>query len=149
MDPTFICHGTYLIENPVLQLLYMTCDIGVSVSVSSNHYLFLDYSKNPIRDFFETGMRISVSTDDGLIFHKSRNALNDEISKVSLMYRFSSIDISELFRNSVLMSTYSTAQKKDMLSEDFADPTLTNLPPSRINFRERIFQRTLAAIYDE
>ena len=63
------------------QLLYMMCDIGVSVSMSSNHYLFLDYSENPIRDFFETGMRISVSTDDGPIFHARPTQRFEEIWK--------------------------------------------------------------------
>jgi len=147
LDLLFICHGIYLKENPALRLLYMICHVGVSMSVSSNHFLYVDYEQNPIRDFFNSGLRVTVSTDDALIFHKNRNALTDEYSKVGLTHRFSNIDIAELKRNSVLISTHPLQQKQDWLGEDLANPSKTNLPLSRIPVRERIFTRALERIY--
>jgi adenosine deaminase len=143
LDSLSICHGIYLKENAALRLLYMMCQVGVSMSVSSNHFLYLDYEENPIRDFFNTGLRVTVSTDDALIFHKNRNALTDQYSKVALTHRFSNIGIAELKRNSVLIGTHPLRQKQDWLGKDLANPL------SRIAVRERIFNRALERIYED
>jgi hypothetical protein len=39
------------------------------MSPLSNNALFLTYERNPLPDFFKTGLNVSLSTDDPLQFH--------------------------------------------------------------------------------
>lgn len=39
------------------------------MSPLSNNALFLTYERNPLPDFFNTGLNVSLSTDDPLQFH--------------------------------------------------------------------------------
>jgi AMP deaminase len=39
------------------------------MSPLSNNALFLTYERNPITEFFKTGLNVSLSTDDPLQFH--------------------------------------------------------------------------------
>lgn len=39
------------------------------MSPLSNNALFLAYERNPLPDFFKTGLNVSLSTDDPLQFH--------------------------------------------------------------------------------
>ena len=48
------------------------------MSPLSNNALFLTYERNPLPDFFMTGLNVSLSTDDPLQFHftKVRCSMN-------------------------------------------------------------------------
>ena len=52
-----------------MQYLYYLAQIGVAMSPLSNNSLFLNYHRNPLLEFFQKGMLISLSTDDPLQFH--------------------------------------------------------------------------------
>ena len=39
------------------------------MSPLSNNALFLTYERNPLPNFFKTGLNVSLSTDDPLQFH--------------------------------------------------------------------------------
>ena len=39
------------------------------MSPLSNNALFLTYERNPLKEFFKTGLNVSLSTDDPLQFH--------------------------------------------------------------------------------
>ena len=39
------------------------------MSPLGNNALFLAYERNPLPDFFKTGLNVSLSTDDPLQFH--------------------------------------------------------------------------------
>ena len=73
-----IAHGIMLRKAPVLQYLYYLAGVPIYMSPLSNNSLFLDISKNPFHDYFETGMFISLSTDDPLQFHMSKEPLIEE-----------------------------------------------------------------------
>jgi len=64
-----ISHGILLRKVPALQYLFYLKQIGIAMSPLSNNALFLTYERNPLPDFFNTGLNVSLSTDDPLQFH--------------------------------------------------------------------------------
>ena len=54
---------------PALQYLYYLAQIGIAMSPLSNNSLFLNYQRNPLPDFLNRGLMVSLSTDDPLMFH--------------------------------------------------------------------------------
>lgn len=46
------------------------------MSPLSNNALFLTYERNPITEFFKTGLNVSLSTDDPLQFHFTKVSSN-------------------------------------------------------------------------
>ncbi|KAG8214502.1 AMP deaminase [Butyriboletus roseoflavus] len=64
-----ISHGILLRKVPALQYLFYLRQIGLAMSPLSNNALFLTYERNPLPDFFKTGLNVSLSTDDPLQFH--------------------------------------------------------------------------------
>ncbi|KYO48381.1 suppression of tumorigenicity 5 protein isoform B [Alligator mississippiensis] len=59
-----ISHGLNLKKSPVLQYLYFLAQIPIAMSPLSNNSLFLEYAKNPLLDFHQKGLMVSLSTDD-------------------------------------------------------------------------------------
>jgi AMP deaminase len=64
-----ISHGILLRKVPALQYLFYLKQIGIAMSPLSNNPLFLTYERNPLPDFFKTGLNVSLSTDGPLQFH--------------------------------------------------------------------------------
>ena len=64
-----ISHGILLRKVPALQYLFYLKQIGIAMSPLSNNALFLTYERNPLKEFFKTGLNVSLSTDDPLQFH--------------------------------------------------------------------------------
>ena len=58
--------------------LYYLCQIGVAVSPLSNNALFVEYKNNPFDEMFQTGLNVSLSTDDPMQFHKTEEPLLEE-----------------------------------------------------------------------
>lgn len=56
------------------------CQIGLAMSPLSNNSLFLDYHRNPLPMFFLRGLNVSLSTDDPLQIHLTKEALVEEYS---------------------------------------------------------------------
>lgn len=56
------------------------CQIGLAMSPLSNNSLFLDYHRNPFPMFFLRGLNVSLSTDDPLQIHLTKEALVEEYS---------------------------------------------------------------------
>jgi AMP deaminase len=54
--------------------------IGLAMSPLSNNSLFLDYHRNPFPIFFARGLNVSLSTDDPLQIHLTKEALVEEYS---------------------------------------------------------------------
>lgn len=57
-----IAHGILLRKVPALQYLFYLKQIGLAMSPLSNNALFLTYERNPFKDFFRTGLNVSLST---------------------------------------------------------------------------------------
>ncbi|CAF4182503.1 unnamed protein product, partial [Didymodactylos carnosus] len=64
-----ISHGLLLRKSPVLQYLFYLCQIGIAMSPLSNNSLFINYNRNPMLEYFERGLCVSLSTDDPMQFH--------------------------------------------------------------------------------
>ncbi|KAJ8431282.1 hypothetical protein Cgig2_007615 [Carnegiea gigantea] len=75
-----IAHGINLRKSPVLQYLYYLAQIGLAMSPLSNNSLFLDYHRNPFPMFFSRGLNVSLSTDDPLQIHLTKEPLVEEYS---------------------------------------------------------------------
>lgn len=59
-------------QSPVLQYLYYLAQVPIAMSPLSNNSLFLEYSKNPLREFLHKGLCVSLSTDDPMLFHYTK-----------------------------------------------------------------------------
>lgn len=82
-----INHGILLRKQPSIQYLYYLSQIGIAVSPLSNNKLFLDYNKNPFPKYFCQGMNVSLSTDDPLMLHFTKDALVEEYSVAAQVMR--------------------------------------------------------------
>ena len=59
---------------------FRTPQIGLCMSPLSNNSLFLDYHRNPLPTFFARGLNVSLSTDDPLQIHLTKEPLVEEYS---------------------------------------------------------------------
>ena len=96
-----INHGINLRKSPSLQYLYYVTQMGLALSPLSNNALFLQVrgrphlhhlhphhhhhlllllqlSKNPFHEFFSVGLNVTLSTDDPLMFHHTKEPLMEE-----------------------------------------------------------------------
>lgn len=118
----------------------LAVQIGLAMSPLSNNSLFLDYHRNPFPMFFQRGLNVSLSTDDPLQIHLTKEPLVEEYSvaaKVCLfvppfyftnvcvlgnlyfiasvllyqVWKLSSCDLCEIARNSVYQSGFSHTAK--------------------------------------
>ncbi|KAF7348221.1 A-deaminase domain-containing protein [Mycena sanguinolenta] len=101
-----ISHGILLRKVPALQYLFYLKQIGIAMSPLSNNALFLAYERNPLPDFFKTGLNVSLSTDDPLQFHFTKEPLLEEYSVAAHIYKFPQSSLAELARNSVIQSGF-------------------------------------------
>ncbi|XP_054718894.1 AMP deaminase 2-like isoform X1 [Uloborus diversus] len=149
-----ISHGLLLRKVPVLQYLYYLSQIGIAMSPLSNNSLFLNYHRNPLPEYLSRGLCISLSTDDPLQFHFTKEPLMEEYSIAAQVWKLSSCDMCELARNSVLMSGFPLSVKKHWLGpncmkEGIAgnDITRTNVPDIRVAYRSETLLEELSTIF--
>jgi len=138
-----INHGLLLRKSPVLQYLYYLNQIGIAMSPLSNNSLFLSYNRNPFPDYFARGLNVTLSTDDPLQFHFTKEALMEEYSIATQVYKLSSTDMCELAKTSVMISGFEKSRKKFWLGPKYSkggvegnDIRRTNVPDIRVAFRE-------------
>lgn len=137
-----INHGIMLRKSPVLQYLYYLGTVGLAMSPLSNNALFLSYSANPFYNFFERGLNVTLSTDDPLQFHYSKEPLIEEYSVAKAVWKLTSSDLSEIAKNSVLQSNFEHVYKEQWLGAAYwksgvAGNTIarSNVPQIRVAFR--------------
>ncbi|KAK7135820.1 hypothetical protein R3I94_014480 [Phoxinus phoxinus] len=137
-----ISHGLLLRKAPVLQYLYYLAQIGIAMSPLSNNSLFLSYHRNPLPEYLSRGLVVSLSTDDPLQFHFTKEPLMEEYSIAAQVWKLSSCDMCELARNSVLMSGFSHQVKSYWLGPHYLkegqegnDIRRTNVPDIRVAYR--------------
>ena len=161
MDTAFLLanpginHGINLRRSPALQYLFYLAQVGLAMSPCSNNQLFLSYEKNPFADLFckgvsinfflamlswsnFPGLHVSLSTDDPLMFHQTKEPLIEEYSIAKQVWRLSSADVCEIARNSVLQSGYSLDEKLHWLGtvNPFENKIeQSNVPNVRAKFR--------------
>ena len=64
----------------MLQYLFYISQIGIAMSPLSNNSLFISYPRNPLPEYLMKGLNVSLSTDDPLQFHFTKEALMEEYS---------------------------------------------------------------------
>ncbi|KAF8795086.1 AMP deaminase 2-like [Argiope bruennichi] len=148
-----ISHGLLLRKVPVLQYLYYLAQVGIAMSPLSNNSLFLNYHRNPLPEYLSRGLVVSLSTDDPLQFHFTREPLIEEYSIAAQVLKLSSCDMCELSRNSVLMSGFPDKWKKYWLGPHYMkegvagnDIHRTNVPDIRVSYRYETLVEELETI---
>ncbi|XP_022891590.1 probable AMP deaminase [Olea europaea var. sylvestris] len=149
-----ISHGINLRKSPVLQYLYYLAQIGLAMSPLSNNSLFLDYHRNPFLMFFQRGLNVSLSTDDPLQIHFTKEPLVEEYSVAAKVWKLSSCDLCEIARYSVYQSGFSHAAKLHWLGDEYFkrgpkgnDIHKTNVPNVRITFRHETWKAEMQYVY--
>ncbi|XP_034251283.1 AMP deaminase 2 isoform X1 [Thrips palmi] len=150
-----ISHGLLLRKVPVLQYLYYLAQIGIAMSPLSNNSLFLNYHRNPLPEYLARGLCVSLSTDDPLQFHFTKEPLMEEYSIAAQVWKLSSCDMSELARNSVIMSGFPRKMKQYWLGPNYTregvagnDITRTNVPDIRVAYRQETMLDELYNIFN-
>lgn len=139
-----ISHGILLRKVPALQYLFYLRQIGLAMSPLSNNALFLTYERNPLPDFFKVGLNVSLSTDDPLQFHFTKEPLLEEYSVAAHIYKLPQSSLAELARNSVIQSGFEMEIKRHWLGQEWYLPGAagndihkTNVPNTRLAYRHR------------
>ncbi|GAB4817976.1 hypothetical protein N2152v2_005022 [Parachlorella kessleri] len=137
-----IAHGINLRKSPSLQYLFYMAQIGLCMSPLSNNSLFLDYHRNPFPAFFARGLSVSLSTDDPLQIHLTKEPLVEEYSVAAQVWKMSSTDLCEIARNSVVHSGFPHQVKMHWVHTTYWRPgpegnniQKTNVPALRLRFR--------------
>ncbi|CAL1540663.1 unnamed protein product [Lymnaea stagnalis] len=137
-----IAHGLVLRKVPVLQYLFYLSQIGIAMSPLSNNSLFLNYHRNPLPEYLNRGLNVSLSTDDPLQFHFTKEPLMEEYSIAAQVWKLSTCDMCEIARNSVLQSGFPHEVKKHWLGPNYLsegisgnDVSRTNVPDIRVAYR--------------
>ncbi|OCH92633.1 AMP deaminase [Obba rivulosa] len=148
-----ISHGILLRKVPALQYLFYLKQIGLAMSPLSNNALFLAYERNPLPDFFKVGLNVSLSTDDPLQFHFTKEPLLEEYSVAAHIYKFPQSSLAELARNSVVQSGFEMEIKRHWLGQQWYLPgaagndiNKTNVPNSRLEYRRQTLLEELALV---
>ncbi|KAL0004007.1 hypothetical protein SO802_011568 [Lithocarpus litseifolius] len=149
-----ISHGINLRKSPVLQYLYYLAQIGLAMSPLSNNSLFLDYHRNPFPMFFQRGLNVSLSSDDPLQIHLTKEALVEEYSVAAQVWKLSACDLCEIARNSVYQSGFSHSAKLHWHGDKYFltgpegnDVHKTNVPPLRIESRYETWTEEMQYVY--
>ncbi|KAF9921606.1 AMP deaminase [Linnemannia zychae] len=145
-----ISHGILLRKVPALQYLFYLTQMGIAMSPLSNNALFLDYERNPFPVFFHRGLNVSLSTDDPLQFHFTREPLIEEYSVAAQIWKLSGADMCEISRNSVAHSGFENKIKKHWIGKKWYLPGVqgndmekTNVPNIRVAFRHETLREEL------
>ncbi|XP_061598989.1 AMP deaminase 3 [Cololabis saira] len=150
-----ISHGLNLKKSPVLQYLYYLAQVPIAMSPLSNNSLFLEYSKNPLREFLHKGLCVSLSTDDPMQFHYTKEPLMEEYAIAAQLWKLSTCDVCEIARNSVLQSGLCHQEKKHFLGVNYLkdghegnDIRRTNVAQIRMAYRHETLCNELSFIVD-
>ncbi|KAL7884686.1 hypothetical protein AOLI_G00074560 [Acnodon oligacanthus] len=150
-----ISHGLNLKKSPVLQYLYFLTQIPIAMSPLSNNSLFLEYNKNPLLEFHQKGLMVSLSTDDPMQFHYTKEPLMEEYAIAAQVFKLSTCDMCEVARNSVLQSGLSHQEKVHFLGEHYLkegpegnDIRKTNVAQIRMAYRYETLCYELNLIQD-
>ncbi|KAH9953331.1 AMP deaminase [Russula dissimulans] len=148
-----ISHGILLRKVPALQYLFYLKQIGLAMSPLSNNALFLTFERNPLPDFFKAGLNVSLSTDDPLQFHFTKEPLLEEYSVAAHILKLPQSSLCELARNSVIQSGFEMEVKRHWLGQKWYLPgaagneiNKTNVPNGRLRFRHDTLLEELAFV---
>ncbi|KAJ2611569.1 AMP deaminase [Coemansia sp. RSA 1804] len=143
-----INHGALLHKAPALQYLYYLEQIGLAMSPLSNNALFEVYKYIPFNTFFQRGLNVALSTDDPLQLHYTKEPLMEEYSVATQIWKYSSVDMCEIAKNSVIQSGFSKEDKEQWIGEDGPETEKTNIPPSRLEYRKETLAKEKSIVVE-
>lgn len=116
LNPHRIEHGVRAGEDPALVAELARSGIGLDVCPISNHKLMpgVTLAAHPIRQLFDAGVKVTVSTDDPLSFG---NSLTDDYVALAEHRGFTRAELTRLARNGFEVALLSEAQKQRWISE--------------------------------
>ncbi|CAJ1035487.1 Adenosine/AMP deaminase, putative [Leishmania lindenbergi] len=115
-----ITRATKITDYPVLQYLCGLHRVGLTVSPLCDHMEdIVAYKDHPLPHFLHRCLHITLSTESPLRYHHNPRALIEEYATAQKMFRLSSLDMTELAHNSVLMSSFSPDVKRQWLGGDY------------------------------
>ncbi|KEG10369.1 putative adenosine monophosphate deaminase [Trypanosoma grayi] len=148
-----INYGVTLADDAPLQYLFYLARIGVTVSPLSNNTKVLGYLDNPFPHFFRRGLMVSLSTDSPLMFHHTQEPLLEEYSIASKVWKLGPNDMCEIARNSVLLSGFDAAFKRERLGDLYFlsssrsnDASRTHLSDIRVAYRFDTYHTEVALL---
>ncbi|KAJ2663678.1 AMP deaminase [Coemansia sp. RSA 1200] len=143
-----ISHGALLHKAPALQYLYYLEQIGLAMSPLSNNALFEVYKHIPFNTFFQRGLNVALSTDDPLQLHYTKEPLMEEYSVATQIWKYSSVDMCEIAKNSVTQSGFSEEDKEQWIGEDGPETEKTNIPQSRLEYRKAMLAKEKSIVVE-
>lgn len=129
-------------EHPVLQYLYGMCRIPMCVSPITDNARGIPYERHPLHRFLHRCLTVSLCTESPLHTHHSSYPLIEEYGTAQKLMRLSALDVTELMRNSVMMSSFPHAIKCEWLGEQYHRGAAGNVTEyshvskARIDFRD-------------
>jgi len=143
--------GVCISHSNVLQYVYFLSRVGIVLNpLLSNLTALVHYTKHPIMTFFRRGLTCSISTGKTLQLHITNDPLTEEYAIAAQMWKFSTTDLCEIARMSILISGFDTDIKKKFLGQhydkafvDGNDVLLTNIPNIRLKFRQDCWEQEI------
>ena len=126
----------------VFQYLYGIHGVGLTVSPLSSNATGTPYKDHPLPLLLHRCMAVSISTEMPMQNHHSSNALLEEYSTAQAMFRLSALDMTEIARNSVVMSSFPQRTKNEWLGDTYNRGAIGNVFETtqvtnvRLQFRE-------------
>lgn len=116
LRPSRIEHGVRAVENPAVVQELIKRGISLDMCPISNHKLMpgVNLASHPIRQLFDAGVKITISTDDPISFG---NTVNHEYVALAEKGGFSRKELVQLTRNGFEVALMPDAQKKPWLDE--------------------------------
>ncbi len=116
LRPQRLEHGVRAIEDPTVVAEIKRRGMGLDMCPISNHKLMpgVTLANHPIRELFDAGVKITVSTDDPISFG---NTLTDDYAALAKRANFSRKDLARLARNGFEVALMSHAQKQPWLDQ--------------------------------
>jgi len=141
--------GVCISHSNVLQYVYFLSRVGIVLNpLLSNLTALVHYTKHPINTFFRRGLNCSISTGKTLQLHITDDPLSEEYAIAAQMWKFTTTDLCEFARTSILISGFDSEIKKkysgqnyDKAFVDGNDVLLTNIPNIRLKFRQDCWEQ--------
>jgi adenosine deaminase len=114
--PQRIEHGVRAVEDPAVVAQLVRGGIGLDVCPISNHKLMpgVTLASHPIRELFDAGVKVTISTDDPVSFG---NSLTDEYAALAAHRGFTRRDLAQIARHGFELALVPEELKQRWLAE--------------------------------
>ncbi|KAL7717851.1 AMP deaminase [Entamoeba marina] len=135
-----ISHGTTLDGQNPLQYLYILAQIGISCCPIYGKLLY-DVLEHPFYKFFMRGMLVTLATDSPMHTHTTKEPLVEEYASATKIFKLTSVDLAEISRNSVTISSFPLELKNKFFAD--VDGESSCVPRARLEFRKKVGKNDL------